>query len=529
MSATYFHDFFSIASDPLSWVLISFYVIMATSLHALILAPSNTALTNYSELVMFISEKGFSQINERYILTRTFSVILGFYLGMQHLLYQQDLLIFTEVQLSTVEHIFNNYWKGAIKKSARMASRVTVAFWFGYNIILSRILMNMATGFTVEEIRFHAPQYGPRWYSIRLAFRLFITSFTISVFTESLQILCDHFLSLKMNATASSVDPNACIVTGLKVDGSNTTPESLLTYHAYQELNSLAGYVPSRRAEIFSEAAYMPSGWKQISEHCMGLLNKAASRIDKASSKGSSTASTAVSQTLNTTIRRRLPPGKGGALETNIFRASKQEHFLDSLKGPSTEEMLAKARIEADKSLADPNSGKRPNLGGSRDRLELVAFRWISKNLRDLVFKHPELQKQLSRIPSQDLFRATEDFQLTVWSFQSLARLVVASYREDRYGVVQRDIAKILEAMLKLLMSMEYFLITEGRLETFVSTPYSAHVDAQKLVKARSIALLQTLKTSIYQIVVTFRDQIGEFVLAPAYADRLQHFIEFDD
>ncbi|KAF8979250.1 Nucleoporin NDC1 [Entomortierella lignicola] len=332
-----------------------------------------------------------------------------------------------------------------------------------------------------------------------------------------------------MNATASSVDPNACIVSGLKVNGSNTTPESLLTYHAFQELNNLAGNIPWRRADIFSEAAYMPSGWKQISEHCMELVNKATKRIDKASSKGSSTASTTAAQTLNTTIRRRLPPGKGGALESNIFRPSKHENFFDSLKGPSTEEILAKAKIEADKSLADPNSEKRPNLGASRDRLELVAFNWISKTFMDLVFKHPKLQKQLSRIPSPDLFCATEDFQLTVWSFQSMARLVVASYEEDRYGVVQRDIAKILETMLKLLMSLEYFLVTEGRLETFVSTPYSAHVDAQKLVNARSIALLQALKTSIYQIVVTFRGHLNDFVLAPVFADRLQHFVEFDD
>ncbi|KAF9102501.1 Nucleoporin NDC1 [Mortierella sp. AM989] len=448
---------------------------------------------------------------------------------MRHLLYQQDWLTFTEVQLSTVEHVFNNYWKGAVKKSARLASRFTFTFWFGYNILLSRFLLNMTMRFVADEILFHAPQYGPRWYSIRLAIRLFITSFSISVFTESVHILCDHFLSLKMDASASSVDPNACIVSGLKVDGSNTTPESLLTYHAFQELNNVAGYVIYRRTDIFSEATHTPSGWKQISGHCMKLLVKAANRIDKASSKGSSTASIKSSQTLNTTIRRRLPPGKGGAVEANIFRSSKQEHFLDSLKGPSTEEILAKAKIDADKSLADPNSGKRPNLGGSRDRLEIVAYHWVCKNLKDLVFKHPELQKQLSRIPSSNLFRATEDFQLTVWSFQSLARLVVASYQEDSYGVVQRDIPKILETMLKLLMSLEYFLVTEGRLEAFVSTPYSAHVDAQKLVNARSIALAETLRTSIYQIVVTFRGHIGEFVLAPAYADRLQHFIEFDD
>ncbi|KAF9430131.1 Nucleoporin NDC1 [Entomortierella beljakovae] len=529
MSPTYFHDILSIASDTLSWVLVSVYVILATVLHALILAPSNVKLTNYSDIVIYISEKGISQINERYILTRTFSVILGISYGITHLLYQRDLLSFTEVQLSAVEHIFNNYRKEALKKSFRFAVRLTAAFWVVYNILLSRILVNMAMKFVAEDISYHSPQYGPRWYSIGLAIRLFFTAFSISVFMESVQILCDHFLSHKMNVSVSSVDPIACIISGLKVDGSNTSPESLITYHAFQELNTLARYTPPMRKEIFSEAAFVPSSWKQVSERCIELLDKAVVRIDKASSKKPLAASVAASESLSATIRRRLPIGKGGAVETNIFRASKSEKFFDSLKGPSTEEILTKARIEADKSLADPNSGKRPNLGGSRDRLELVAFRWISNSLKDLVFKHPELQKQLSQIPKPALFHATEDFQLTVWSFQSLARLVVASYNEDRYGIVQKDIPRILESMLKLLMSLEYFLVTEGRLEAFKSGPYSAHVDAQKIVNARSLSLLQALKTSIYQIVITFREHLGDFVLSTAYRDRLTHFIEFDD
>ncbi|KAI1310227.1 Nucleoporin NDC1 [Mortierella claussenii] len=530
MSPTYFHDLLSLASDPLSWVLVSFYVIMASILHALILLPSGSELTNYNELVVYISEKGISQINERYILTRTFSIALGLAYGLHHLMYQRDWLSFTDAQLSTVEHIFNNYWKGVVKKAGHFASRLTFTFWFGYNILLSRFLVNTAMRFSTDDILYHAPQYDPRWYSLGLALRLFITSFSIVAFMESVHILCDQFLTKKMNVTTTSVDPNACMVTGLKVDGANTTPESLLTYHAYQELVHLSGHAPGRRVDIFSEAASVPSSWKLISGHCIEVLIKATNRIDKASSNAPpSTATVAAIPAFNTTARRRLPPGKGGAFETNVLRPSKQEHFLDSLKGYSTEEILAHTRIQADKSLADETSGKRPYLGGSKDRLELVAFRWISKSLRELVFRYPELQKQLNAIPDSAIFHATEDFQLTVWSFQSLARFVVASYNEDRYGVVQKDIPRILEAMLGLLISLEYFLVTEGRLEKFVATPYSAYVNAQTLVNSRSLALAQALKTAIYQIVIRFKEQLSEFVLAPAYADRLQHFVEFDD
>lgn len=215
-----------------------------------------------------------------------------------------------------------------------------------------------------------------------------------------------------------SVDPNACMVTGLKVDGSNTKAESLLTYHAFQELSYFAGYDPARRSELFSEATNVPSSWQQISTNCIQVLNKATNRVDKSASKAPSETSAVAPQALNTTFRRRLPPEKGGAFETNIFRPTRHDHFFDNFKGASTEEILANERIAADKTLADPNSNKRPNLGVSMDRVELVAYRWLDNNFKDTIFKYPEIQKRLSDIPSSELFNGIEDFHLVIWSFQ---------------------------------------------------------------------------------------------------------------
>lgn len=45
------------------------------------------------------SEKGIPQINERYILTRTFSIIFGVVYGVRHLIYQKDWLAFPEIQV----------------------------------------------------------------------------------------------------------------------------------------------------------------------------------------------------------------------------------------------------------------------------------------------------------------------------------------------------------------------------------------------------------------------------------------------
>jgi hypothetical protein len=73
----------------------------------------------------------------------------------------------------------------------------------------------------------------------------------------------------------------------------------------------------------------------------------------------------------------------------------------------------------------------------------------------------------------------------------ALARLVAASYSEDNYGVVQKDIPKVLESMLGLLMALESFLLKEAGSAKFQSNPYSAQINAQRLAINRSYAILQ--------------------------------------
>ncbi|GJJ75834.1 nucleoporin NDC1 [Entomortierella parvispora] len=529
LSATYLHDLLSIFSDRWSWAVIGFYIFAFSTLHNLIMTGASSPVTNYNELVVYITVKGITQINERYILVRAFSLALGLAYGMGHLIQQKDWLMFSDVQLNMVDYVFTHYRKKVVKRSLLFSARFATAFWIIYNFFFGRLLVSMAMRFVAEDIQYHAPQYGPRWYSFGLAFRLFLTSLPITMFMESVHLVCQHFLTMRMNVTSSSVDPNACLVSGVKSSASNDVQEKLLKYHAFQELDQLAGHNADRRTEIFSDATCVPSAWKQISDSCVDALKAATVRLERVpiSTVTQAGANKGSAETLNTTARRRLPPGHGGAFEENIFRPSKHDHFFDSLKGPSTEELLAQSRVEQDKTLANKDSDKRPNLSGSRDRLEILAFRWISKTARDLVFKHPELHKQMDSIPDADYLHTTDDFQLSVWASQILARLVSASYSEDQFGVVQQDISKVLETMLKLLVTLESFLLKKSRSKE--SASIAAHINAQDLVTLRNYSLQQVLKTSIYQIVVVFRDQLSDFKLAPAYADRLSHFIQMED
>jgi hypothetical protein len=104
-----------------------------------------------------------------------------------------------------VDYIFNNYWKQVVSSAGAFSLRITGTFWIVYNILLSRLLVKSAMRFVANDIHYHVPQYGPRWYSFGLVIRLFFTSFSISIFLESVHIVCDHFLS-KVTTRSSHTD-----------------------------------------------------------------------------------------------------------------------------------------------------------------------------------------------------------------------------------------------------------------------------------------------------------------------------------
>ncbi|KAF9418610.1 Nucleoporin NDC1 [Podila epigama] len=497
-------------------------------IQSILMVPSAGLDRNYTNLVIYIHEKGIPQINERYILVHLFAVVLAATFGVRHLIQQRDHIFFPPVQLSTWDHLRNNF-REIISKSWTFAAKFTSIFWIVYNIFLSRFLIRIAMRLVAEDILYHIAQYGPRWYSIKLASRLFWGTFVTTALLESVHAICDQFLSKSMHVSDNSVDPNACLISGLNVDASVASPECILTYHAFQELHHLAGYSATRRADIFNDVTSVPSAWKQIMAQSIHVINKSKARIDGQGASTPGAAVAAAPTNLTESTRRRLAPGKGGAVETNIFKPVKHDAswkgMFDSMKGLSTEELLAKERLAMD--LAEgkkPDPTVRPVHLGPKERPEVLAFRWLAKSVGDSISKQPLLQKQLSGNPDTALLQVMDDYQLVIWSFQSLALLVNASYREDKLGVVQSDISVVLEAMLGLLMSLEKFT----RSAAFV-TATSNNDSVQALVGVRSVAMLEALKTSIYQIVDTFRDHLSDILREPKYSERLRQFGNLDD
>jgi nucleoporin NDC1 len=153
-----------------------------------------------------------------------------------------------------------------------------------------------------------------------------------------------------------------------------------------------------------------------------------------------------------------------------------------------------------------------------------------------------------------------------------LAGLVCASLAEDRYGVVQRDIPRIIEALLSFLSALEEYEVEVSnlyvpptpeevtqndskileekertRVEVARATEvigvvsdgeYSGHViDIAPRVSIRVVArvadtllflfFFSALKSGVADIVRTFGDKLVAFKFPPRTAKKLQSFIDY--
>jgi len=120
-----------------------------------------------------------------------------------------------------------------------------------------------------------------------------------------------------------------------------------------------------------------------------------------------------------------------------------------------------------------------------------------------------------------------------------LASLVCASLTEDRYGVVQRDIPRILEAFLSFLTVLEEYQVEVMKLyepptpdeivqgdARILGEKERTRVEVAKAAEAICV-VADALKSGVADIARTFGDKLVAFKFPPRTAQKLQSFVMY--
>ncbi|KAM7300450.1 nucleoporin NDC1 [Ixodes scapularis] len=268
--------------------------------------------------------------------------------------------------------------------------------------------------------------------------------------------------------------------------GSQDCP--LLHCLAFLDLRHLAEYSPRRRAQVFaiSTPGGHPLHWNALCETCLGLVRSFSKALSD----------TEAPPPLKATPTFATQPALPSAPNESLARMRK---LVPERQPPGT--------------MMSPLSPGAPKPPVVEPPLLVKAVEALKKKPIVAYFV-----AELPEVKSRTLFAQCQPL---IWAIEGLCLLVCASYKEDKYGVVQATLPDILATLLDTEQ------VLEKHLKRCASLRRTANAGTSREVLLRR-SLAASLSSGLYQIACTFNKHLGGLNLAEEQRRRLKQFVDFN-
>lgn len=380
--------------------------------------------------------------------------------------------------------------------------------------------------------------------------RSWLLAFSTLATWEVAELLFDSFISQPIPVSHLTADPAVTLVSGA------ASPDITFKYFAYAELNELStDPTPSasaRRTALFSDQKYFPNLWSHLCRESLLVLGRdyqhflrrgaplvtpppAAATV---APKPPTFLSTPISVNKQSIYKEAKPSpissvidsfSADGSFAQVVEAGAEAAHIPELFKSASTALPVPAEVIKSVEEAKDYFGNVKKSLGDAIHRYTPVAVQeafgtWTDWWTRERINKVAE-----GSLPGREL-------DLLV--IEVLSHLTCSSLTEDRYGVVQRDIPKILEAMLSFLSAIEDYQIELNALQPPPPEEEEGVSEKERiqhehlrieLAKASEVVgyLSAGLKDGIARVVRTFGSTLNAFKFAPRTAKKLQGFVDY--
>ncbi|KAF5389266.1 hypothetical protein D9757_003532 [Collybiopsis confluens] len=389
---------------------------------------------------------------------------------------------------------------------------------------------------------------------VGLLFRAWFLGFTTFFLWEISEFLFDVIIPQPINASTLIADASVALISGL------SSSDKIIRFFSLLELAEIASadsaHAIARRSDLFSDQKYSPNQWSQLCRESLLLLGNDYQLLLRrgAPAPPSAEPAPAAKQQLQ------MPATPTPLLKKDIFRKGKSSPIRTVLDSFAADGSFAQAIDEGAESIQLLKSAEGvmlPQLEKSKadvvksvsEATETVTYfrETLGGKLFNFADRHVpgSVSASLTRLRewwSQERFSKTVEGcvafrELDVLTIQVMSRLICASLTEDRYGVVQRDTSKILEAMLSFLSAIEEYQVE-------VNARYKApsnddnlspkefqqrewtRIEVEKAQDALGL-VGNALKEGVADIVRTFGDKLSAFKFPPQTARKLQGFLDY--
>ena len=332
---------------------------------------------------------------------------------------------------------------------------------------------------------------------------------------------------------AASSAPNASsfimLMDAMKSGGASTSSSNqsalLLKHLAFQDFADLAAAQSKfRRSEFFtlSQPGGHPHHWNDVRSRCLNVIEEFSQDLEKASKPALPTAATPVVSSHTSTV-------------TEATTATPTLMRLRRLGGPQTPVNSVSKSVGFASSdiqcFIPTGTGSVPLQTGGNNQHANENGTLLSK-LGAYLVGPEKIAAAISAASAFSFSGGSGGFlgdsavrsvyaksQLVIWAVEGLSHLVAASISEDRYGVVQKDLPKVLEALLTLQQTVE------RHRKGSTATARKNRFETQDLQLKQELRV--ALKSSLFRICVAFGEHLEALPLPPELRQRLHSYQTF--
>ncbi|KDQ20215.1 hypothetical protein BOTBODRAFT_27630 [Botryobasidium botryosum FD-172 SS1] len=417
-------------------------------------------------------------------------------------------------------------------------------------VLHTPILGTLARPYIVTFLR---PSAWP--FSVRVIARLFILNATTGLVWEFTMGLFDVYTAQPIFITQFAPNPNATLIAGLH------SSDVYLKHHACHELAQLSRTSSLRRKALFSDLK--GSTWSDLCRELLLVLGKDYRKLQL---KGKPAPAASVSKsapppnapslqksTPATQIYRNAPPTTRELIANSLASDGSATKAISGIVGVAGTgaskiprlflgDSLSAPPAEAPKAVAKPRAPpltgqdtvavvQKTVATGSQALLRLMVPKEVVDKVEDWAHQTFFVKRVAWKASS-----VLDNRVMDVWAVEALSSLVAASFTEDSYGAVQRDIPRIIEALTSFLGALEEFL------DEIDADMQAVHVHGETWDEAGELAerermereeiievvgpILDALRGGLQHIISTFGDRLVAFKFPPKTAKRLQAMID---
>jgi nucleoporin NDC1 len=283
----------------------------------------------------------------------------------------------------------------------------------------------------------------------------------------------------------------------------------IIQYLGFLDLKVLAEKDYGRREQLFtlSHPGGHPYNWNAVVEETLKLIRKFTEDINKAN-----TETKPAPESNEYVITKDYSPSKSFA----IASSENQGTFVSGMRN-----MSLRVHNMSDISLCQSPSNFvhfQPRPFNVSQESILTILRLYSTQALDALCRKPGISFIFGDLPDAKVRYHLAQCQPVIWAIQGLSCLAAASFKEDHYGVVQKDLPAIITSVLQLKQSLDRL----QKVGNYKRSQKTEHHDMK--MKA---ALRSAVKQSLYTVCVTFGEYVKDMSLSKEVLQQIQHFLNF--